>query len=364
MRVLALVTEAFGGRGGIAQYNRDLLQALAVAPGVSALRVLPREAQAPAPTPAGIHQLSARSTRSSYAAAATVLAAMWAPDLIVCGHLYMAPLAVALAQRGAVPVWLQLHGIDAWQHSSVPRRWAAERCALVSCVSRHTRRQLLHWCNLPPHRVRVLPDTVDPRFCPGTRDEALASRLGLAARRVVLTVGRLAASERYKGHDRVLRCLPGLLARYPDLIYAIAGDGDDRGRLESLARELGVAARVRFLGYVPDADLPALYRLADVFAMPSTGEGFGIVYLQALASGTPVVAGSGDASADPLRDGELGRLVDPSSELELAQAIAQSLGTRVAAGAAAPFSRERFGAATAQLLAGIRSGRFAPGGVG
>jgi phosphatidylinositol alpha-1,6-mannosyltransferase len=261
-----------------------------------------------------------------------------------------------------VPVWLQLHGIDAWEHSTAPRRWAAERSTLVTCVSRHTRRRVLGWCNLPPHRVRVLPDTVDPRFCFGPPDPALADRLGLAGKRVVLTVGRLASSEAYKGHDRVLRCLPGLLARQPDLIYAIAGDGDDRPRLERLARELGVESRVRFLGYVSDAELPGLYRLADVFAMPSTGEGFGIVYLQALASGTPVVAGSGDASVDPLRDGQLGRLVDPESGAALAAAIEAALGERAVPGAVAPFSRENFGRAVARLLDGLEAGRFSRGG--
>ena len=96
---------------------------------------------------------------------------------------------------------------------------------------------------------------------------------------------------------------------HPEIVYMVAGDGDDRPRLEQMARDLGVYEATRFVGAVPDNELSDLYRLADIFVMPSSGEGFGIVFLQALASGIPVIAGDGDGSRDPLRDGTAGTLV-------------------------------------------------------
>ena len=102
-----------------------------------------------------------------------------------------------------------------------------------------------------------------------------------------MTVSRLASSEQYKGHDRVIRTLPRLLSQHPETIYLIVGDGDDRPRLESLAVECGVAEKVQFAGLVPPEELPDYFRLADVFVMPSTGEGFGIVFLEAMAYRRP-----------------------------------------------------------------------------
>lgn len=107
--------------------------------------------------------------------------------------------------------------------------------------------------------------------------------------------------------------------------YLIVGDGDDRARLEKLSEELGVADLVTFADRVPPPELADHYRLCDLFAMPSTGEGFGIVFLEALACGKPVLAGNRDAAADPLLDGELGVLVDPDNPQQLASAIVQIL---------------------------------------
>ena len=119
---------------------------------------------------------------------------------------------------------------------------------------------------------------------------------------MLLTVSRLAASERYKGHDRVISVLPRVLERSPDVAYLVVGDGDDRQRLEEMAQKAGVAHAMRFAGHVPHQELPDYFRLADVFVMPSTGEGFGIVFLEAAASGLPVIGGNRDGSVDALAE--------------------------------------------------------------
>src|SRR5207253_5289087 len=133
------------------------------------------------------------------------------------------------------------------------------------------------------------------------------------------------ASERGKGHDHVIEALPQVLAACPNAVYVVVGDGDDRSRLQRLAQATGVADRVVFAGAVDDSELPDYYRLADVFVMPSVQEGFGIVFLEAAASGLKIVAGDRDGSADPLADGRLGRLVHPADRAQLVEAITEAL---------------------------------------
>ena len=120
------------------------------------------------------------------------------------------------------------------------------------------------------------------------------------------------ARERYKGHDRVIQALPQLVAAGHDVIYVVVGEGDDVGRLEALAVETGVADRVRFVGAVNRETLVDVYRAADLFVMPSTGEGFGIAFLEAMACGTPAVGLAIAGANDALADGELGAAVAES----------------------------------------------------
>jgi phosphatidylinositol alpha-1,6-mannosyltransferase len=265
-------------------------------------------------------------------------------DAVFCGHLNAVPLGASIARFMRKPLWVQVHGIDAWE----PRGWAYARAisdaTLVTSVSRYTRSKLLTWSSISPHSVRVLPNTVAPNYVPRPSRADLIARHELADRRVVLTVGRLAASERYKGHDRIINALPNVLHRVPDTAYLIVGSGDDQQRLAELAKANGVAKHVVFAGNVPADDLPDYFALAQVFAMPSTGEGFGIVFLEAAAMGLPVIAGNVDGSVDALADGAMGRLVDPGSRDEIVSAIVDGLQGRIASPHQAPqrFSLDNF----------------------
>jgi glycosyltransferase involved in cell wall biosynthesis len=141
----------------------------------------------------------------------------------------------------------------------------------------------------------------------------LRARYGLQeGERIILTVARLAAKERYKGYDRVIHALPAIREACGPVRFMLVGQGEDSQRVDALLSVLGIKSMVIMPGFVSDAELPAHYRLADVFAMPSTGEGFGIVFLESMACGTPVVAGNRDGSVDALDGGRLGRLVDPN----------------------------------------------------
>jgi len=165
-------------------------------------------------------------------------------------------------------------------------------------------------------KIQTVPLGTDPVFFrPGVDSFAVQERYRLERRRWLLTVARLTP---HKGIDTVLQLLARLGSEYHDVGYLVIGSGSDeeRSRLETLARTLGVAARVRFLSGVPDADLPALYNCAAVYlgmsrVLPERVEGFGISLLEASACGLPVLASRGGGIQDAIRDGETGLLVEP-----------------------------------------------------
>jgi glycosyltransferase involved in cell wall biosynthesis len=135
----------------------------------------------------------------------------------------------------------------------------------------------------------------------------------------------MAASERYKGHDQILEALPRVLELCPNVHLVVAGEGDDRRRLEEKADYLGIGAAVLFAGFTSEATLAELYRRCAVFVMPSRGEGFGLVYLEAMRAARPVVAALGSAAEEIVVDGETGLLVDPDDRERLARTLARLL---------------------------------------
>src|SRR5262245_46677453 len=201
LRVLALVTDAFGGYGGIAQYNRDFCSALATCDGIAEVIVLPRAAEVrPDKLPLRVRQLHSVQGRLAYSLAALWTARTEYPvDVVFCGHLFMAPLGVLIAKLVGARLWVQVHGTDAWQELSTLRRHSVETAALVTSVSRYTRRRLLQWAGIDPARVKILPNTVDPQFRPGGKPGYLVNRHALNDKKVLMTVSRLAACEQQKG---------------------------------------------------------------------------------------------------------------------------------------------------------------------
>lgn len=354
LHVLALVTDSWGSEGGIGQFNRDLLEALAGLRSVRQIDVAGyRDAEPKHALPRNVSLYRANGSRLRLAGHCLRVAFSRRPDLVFCGHLHLAPLAAMVARIARAPLWLQLHGVDAWDRPSRTRRAAAESASLVTAVSRYTVRRFREWANIEPELVRVLPNTFGTAYRPGRPDADRLGRFGLASSdRFLLTVGRLSAAERYKGHDLVIPLMPALRALHPSLTYVVAGDGDDRTRLELLAAAHEVSDAVRFVGQVSADDLVDLYRAAAAFVMPSTGEGFGIAYLEALACGTPVVALASGGAVDPMRDGLLGRCVAPEaleSALAAVLAAAPDRGS-LASAVAAVFSRENQVSHAARLL--------------
>ena len=202
------------------------------------------------------------------------------------------------------------------------RRGLLRRVDTFVPVSHYTAR-LLHDRDVSPERTHVVSNGTDPdRFSPQDAT-ALRQDLGLSGRPLLLTVGRLVPR---KGIDTVLRALPDVIEALPDLMYLVVGTGPDRARLERLSADLGLEAHVRFCGEVPHDALPRYYSAADLFVMPAREdppdvEGFGLVFLEANACGTPVVGARTGGIPDAIRDGETGLLVPPGRPAVLAEAV-------------------------------------------
>ncbi|NEO43489.1 MAG: glycosyltransferase family 4 protein [Moorea sp. SIO4A3] len=249
------------------------------------------------------------------------------PNLIISTHLNFTVASYWLRRLLGIPYWVVAHGVEAWNIERPALKTALQHADLILPVSGYTRDRLLAEQNLDPKKVSILPNTFDTnRFKPTPKPHYLLKQYGLKPEQpVILTVARLAEDEQYKGYDQVLRAIPQIRQNIPDIHYIIVGKGDDRPRIEQLITQLNLQDCVTLAGFIPDEEICDHYNLCDVFAMPSKGEGFGIVYLEALACGKPTLGGNQDGAIDALCHGQLGALVDPDNVTEIAHTLIQIL---------------------------------------
>jgi phosphatidylinositol alpha-1,6-mannosyltransferase len=259
-------------------------------------------------------------------------------DLLLVGHVNYAPLGLMLRYlRPRLRYGVVIHGTDVWGKLSFLRRRALQNADFIISVSEDTKRRAVEVNRAPADRISLLPnalqwDTTD--LTPQSASFHSGIRL--------LSVCRLDSNERLKGVDTVISCLPKVLAQVPDVQYLIVGGGDDLQRHKELACAAGVAKRVQFLDSIDDAALQASYQSCDVFVMPSAQEGFGIVYLEAMRYGKPVVAANFGGVPEVVQDGITGSLVEYGNEEQLARVLIELCQD--------PARRQRLGAAGFQRL--------------
>jgi glycosyltransferase involved in cell wall biosynthesis len=330
LKILALITDAFGGFGGIAVYNRDFLESVCSHDRVQSVRAFPRKiTQALEPLPKGLEYHSEASKGIPAFTRAVTLEMLTGPrpDLIYCAHINLTPFATTLRMRWRAPILLGLHGVECWQPTG--RRLVDRAARTVDrffSVSRVTRRRFADWSGVSMNKIDLLPCAVHlESYGIASPSPEVIRRFGLLDRTVILTLGRIVSAERAKGFDEVIDALNTLRARIPDILYVIAGDGDYRSVLEQKVKRLGLSDHVIFTGRVSETEKRELYRAAHAYVMPSRGEGFGFVFLEAMACGTPCVASSIDGSRDAVRDGELGTMVDPSDAGALVSAVLKAV---------------------------------------
>lgn len=329
-RFLCFLTDAFGGHGGIALYNRDFLESLCSSPAFASGVAIPRHMQRPpGPIPPKLTYLreSIGGKLRYIIASIRLLRRDRVFDVVLCAHINLLPFAYFASRFLKAPLVLFIFGIEAWKPTRSPLANALTRKASwIVSISNVTALSFKSWANGSDQQLLVLPNAIHPDwYGPGIKDEGLLARYGLAGKTVLMTLGRLESRERYKGFDEVLEVVPQLARSIPDIAYLVVGEGTDRPRLEAKAAAMGIADRVVFAGAIAENEKADHYRLADAFVMPSRGEGFGFVLLEAMACGVPVVASSLDGGREALRDGELGLLVDPSDPTQLLDAIPRAL---------------------------------------
>ncbi len=249
------------------------------------------------------------------------------PNLILCGHINFSPVAFWIHRLTRIPYWIIVYGTDAWEVRDQGKIKALHSANKLISIGTYTRDRLINEQNISLDKISLLPVTFEAkRFKISPKPDYLLQRYGLEPKQpILLTVGRLSSSDRYKGYDQILHALPEIRSSIPNIHYILVGKGDDRPRIEQLIHQLNLKDYVTLAGFVPDRELCDHYNLCDVFVMPSKGEGFGIVYLEALACGKPTLGGNQDGAIDALCQGELGALVDPDDVEAIARTIIQIL---------------------------------------
>ena len=223
------------------------------------------------------------------------------------------------------------HGIEVWGALSKWKVAFIKANVEVWAVSQYTRQQLIEKHQLEPEKVKVLNNSLPPFLLPPNhfeKPQALIDRYQLDSNRPILyTLSRLSSSEQYKGYDTVIKALSQLKKEGQTFTYLLAGKADsiEKDRIEQLITDYDLTDSVQLIGYLAEDELSAHFLLSDVFIMPSTGEGFGIVFIEAAAHGCQVIGGNADGSTDALLHGQLGQLVNPNSEAEIKAAVLKAI---------------------------------------
>ena len=331
LRIVMFMSDGFGSFGGISRFNRDFLSALDHSHHVERVQAVPRVISEPItesiPESVVYDRKAARGKPAILLRSLTYARRNHRTHLVICGHLNLLAVAYFVARLQRARLVLILHGIDAW----VPTKdrlvnVLARRIDSFIAVSQYTADRFTSWSGARQEHGLVLPNCVDlEKFVAAPRNASLAVRYGAEQKKVLMTMGRMESRERYKGFDEVIDSMPALLKHRKDLVYLAVGDGPDRPRLEAKARALKLDGQVIFPGRIPECEKVDHYNLADVYVMPSSGEGFGIVLIEAAACGVPLVGSVADGSRDALLNGRLGQLIDPHNPQELVAAVLTAL---------------------------------------
>lgn len=333
VRILYLVPDLFTASGGISRYCRLVVKALTESAHVDRLEILALQDR-PGTHPDAFYFHDGQHNYQGFggdriafsrAVAARMLTRRY--TCVLSGHAYLSPLPFLFGHlRGSMRLVTFVYGLDATSRLPWFRRVPLARSQCIVAITSFTADLMTKANGVPSDHVRVLHNCLDPVFSDGN-DGAINQQTALPrfAANSILTVSRLSRADAYKGHASVLRAMPSVIKEVPDAVYYIVGEGELRCELERQVDALGLGQSVVFLGRVSDADLARCYRMARAFVMPSKAEGFGFVFLEAMAHGRPVVAGNRDAAPEVLGNGEAGLLVDPDDVPQIAAALSRLL---------------------------------------
>jgi phosphatidylinositol alpha-1,6-mannosyltransferase len=340
-RVLVL-TPALDGADGISEVSRQAVDALVSAWGSECVEVWTLAGGQPPDGPRVAFR-SAGGVKTRFIAWALARAGSTTDDLLVLAmHVHLAPAALTLAMRGA-RLAIFFHGVEVWQPLRARDRAAVARATTLIANS--------HWTASRFREANASLGGAPIAICHLGVSNVGSIPASAAPHEHALIVGRLSGEERYKGHDALIALWPRILQAAPSARLVVVGDGDDRPRLQALAAARGLGDAIEFTGRLSNEALAARYREAAFFVMPSTGEGFGLAYLEAMRAGKACIASPG-AACEIIEDGVSGLIVDPMDQDALAGAIVRLFQE--------PRTRDAMGrAGAARLTAYFRADHFA-----
>lgn len=315
--LLGLFTEV-GGRGGVQAVSAQLAQRLAAHAHAGSAKVELLALNDPDVSPHLAHGKVRGYERGWLAFSLAALFAGVRTSSIWVAHVNLAPLAwLAALLRPRLRYVIVAHGIEVWTALSMMQRAALRRADRVVAVSAYTSRKLELVHGVPTAKIVVIPNML--------ADDLPAAPTGAADPNLILSVSRLDRDDTYKGIDQLLHALALVRESRPEAHCVIVGDGNDRARLEALAHQLKLEAHVQFAGAVSAAELGALYDECAVFCLPSRAEGFGIVFLEAMAHARPVVALRLAATPEVVADEVTGVLAADADPQQLCGALLRLL---------------------------------------
>lgn len=247
--------------------------------------------------------------------------------VVVAAHPNLAvPAALIKGVCSGIKTIVMSHGVEVWQPLSPVRRSSLRLADLILAPSRYTEQKLVEVQGIAAQQIRRVPWPVNPAILPlAVRAAGLPRLPAFPQGKVILTVGRCSSNERYKGADSLIRAVAQISSTIPDVALVAAGTGDDLPRLRQLASELNISARIYFFERLSLEELTACYAHCSLFALPSTGEGFGFVFLEAMAFSKAVVGVAAGGVTDLIEDGVNGLLLPPNDQPMLADSLARLL---------------------------------------
>jgi phosphatidylinositol alpha-1,6-mannosyltransferase len=253
-------------------------------------------------------------------------------DVVLLSHINLLSIGYLIKRFSPkTKVYLIAHGIEIWRKLPDTKLKALNRLDKIFAVSHYTKEKIKSEHKIADNKIEVLNNCLDPfYYFPNdfSKPKPLLKRYNLTTNNTVLiSLSRLSSSEKYKGYDNVIKILPKLIEKDPNIVFLLAGkaDEEEQARLEKLIAEYKIGQHIKLIGFVDEAEISDHFLLSDIFVMPSKKEGFGIVFIEAMASGLKVVAGNKDGSVDALSNGKLGKLVDPDNLNEVEQVLSELL---------------------------------------
>ncbi len=331
MNILVLLTDLFDKVGGIQTLNRFLVRAFSEIAEENNYRVTLLVLNDHKKTNNSSHYINSSHVRylsfngSRFQFITSVLYYAFNASVIFIGHINFSPLVIALKLINLRTKILQLiYGIEVSKKFPFLHSVGIRQVDKILSISVDTKDKMLTLNRINKNQFEILPCTLDPFYGEGvtlkTREELL-----LPKGKMVLTVSRLEASEKYKNVELIIEAMPNILKEVPDAFYVIVGEGTDRHRLEAIANNKAPNEKIIFKGSLSASDLDSYYNSCDIFVLPSTGEGFGIVFLEAMYHSKSCIGARTGGVPEVIEDGKTGILCEPNDVKSLSESIIRLL---------------------------------------